>query len=137
MKRFLFLLVLTSSLTLLAQDSDSLIIDKKGFLRLHFLIPGIDYEQPLSNNFTLKFALQSGVGYSNTSGWEFTPYATAEQRYYFSFRKRRNYPNRDKYFSTLYLSLQENYIFETNDFLIGTVIGYQFSFARICISISE
>jgi hypothetical protein len=132
MKRF-FLLVsfVFLSLTITAQDTDSTFKQNKGFIRLHFLIPGVDYEKPFSNNFTCKIALLSGVGFGKSiGGWDFTPYISAEQRYYFSFGKS-TYPNRKKYFSNLYLSLQEIYIFETSDFIMGPVIGYQYTFGRI------
>jgi len=133
MKSLLFLIgFILVSLSLTAQDNDSLKTQNKAFIRLHFLVPGIDLEKPLTNHITLKIGFLYGVGYGEAiGGWNFTPYMSADQRYYFSRRKKSTYPNREKYFSNFYLSLQENYIFEANDFTIGPVFGYQITFGRI------
>jgi hypothetical protein len=130
MKRLILIVLIIFCIKNVSAQNDSLELCKRGFFRLHFLIPGIDYEKPLNNNITIKFSLSSGVVIGKSIGFRFTPYLNSEQRCYFSKSRLVSGCNRIDYFSNIYISLQENYIFDSRDFIFGPILGQQFQLSK-------
>lgn len=130
LRAFAVVALMLSFSTIYSQDRDSIFTNRASFVRLHFMVPGIDYEKPLSNNFTIKFGLSSSIAFGNSMGVVFNPYLIAEQRYYLDLFKDKPTSNREEYFKNFYISLEELYFIKENAVMLGTLVGKQFTFGK-------